>query len=297
MTARTPLREASSYVCPSKAEPRDVGDCAGLERTDGIGRGTVELDHRLDRCLERARGRDPIPLRLQDEARTQRFREEENVPRARTGLRPDPLRMHQAHDREAVLRLVVANGVTSREDRAGRAHPLLGTGEHLPEHLDGKLLGKRGNRERQQRSAAHREDVVERVRRGNGTEGPRIVDEWREEVDREHDRALVVEPVHRRVVGGIEPDEQVLRIGRNEPREQRLESCRRVLRGAHPPARASVGARPSPRRHCTEGHPAGEPKTALGEIQPLLPPPDTRPPPPRRPHLRRGTHRSIDSRR
>ena len=190
-----------------------------------------------ERCLERPGGRDPIALGLQDEARTQRFREEENVPRARTGLRPDPLRMHQAHDREAVLRLAVANGVTSREDRTGRTHPLLGTSEHLPEHLDGKLLGKRGNRERQQRSAAHREDVVERVRRGNGTEGPRIVDEWREEVDREHDRTLVVEPVHRGVVGGIEPDEQVLRIGRNEPREQRLESCRRVLRGAPSGAR------------------------------------------------------------
>ena len=60
--------------------------------------------------------------------------------------------MHEAHDREAVLRLVVANGVTSREDRAGRAHPLVGAREHLPEHLDGKLLGKRGNRERQQRA-------------------------------------------------------------------------------------------------------------------------------------------------
>ena len=79
---------------------------------------------------------------------------------------------------------------------------------------------------------AHREHVVERVRRRDRAEVPGIVDERREEVDGEDERALVVEPVHGRVVGRVEPDEEIRRLGRHEPREQLLEPRRRVLRGA-----------------------------------------------------------------
>ena len=95
-----------------------------------------------------------------------------------------------------------------------------------------QLLGKRRDREREQRHAAHREDVVQRVRRGDRAEVVGIVDDRREEVDREDERALVVELVHRRVVGGVEPDEQVLGLGRHEPAQQLLEARRRVLRRA-----------------------------------------------------------------
>ena len=99
----------------------------------------------------------------------------------------------------------------------------------VAEHLRRKLLRERGDREREERSAAHREDVVERVRRGDRAERPRIVDERREEVDREDDRALVVEAVDRGVVGRVEPDEEILGVGGNEAGEERLEPRRRVL--------------------------------------------------------------------
>ena len=80
--------------------------------------------------------------------------------------------------------------------------------------------------------AAHREDVVERVRRRDRAEVARVVDDRREEVDREHERALVVEPVDGGVVGRVEPDEQVLRLGGHEAAQQLLEPRRRILRGA-----------------------------------------------------------------
>ena len=60
----------------------------------------------------------------------------------------------------------------------------------------------------------------------------RVVDDRREEVDREHERALVVELVDRGVVGGVEPDEQVLGLGGHEAAQQLLEPRGRVLRGA-----------------------------------------------------------------
>ena len=148
------------------------------------------------------------------------------------GLRPDRVRVDGADDREPVLRLVVADRVPARENRARSAHALVRAGEHVSEHLGRQLFGKRGDREREQRRAPHREDVVQRVGRGDRAEGARIVDERREEVDREDDRALVVQPVHRGVVGGIEPDEQILRLGGHEPGEQRLEPSGRVLGGA-----------------------------------------------------------------
>ncbi len=139
--------------------------------------------------------------------------------------------MHRADDCEAVLRLVVADRVPAGQDRARGAHALVRAGEDVAEHLDRQLFRKRRDREREERRPTHREHVVQRVRRGDRAERARVVDERREEVDGEHDRALVVEPVDRGVVGRIEPDEQILRLGRDEPREERLEASGRVLRG------------------------------------------------------------------
>jgi hypothetical protein len=86
----------------------------------------------------------------------------------------------------------------------------------LPEHLDRQLLREGRDREREQRRAAHRENVVERVGGGDCTVVARVVDDRREEVEREDERPLVVEPVDSRVVGRCEPDEEVLRFGRDE---------------------------------------------------------------------------------
>ena len=70
----------------------------------------------------------------------------------------------------------------------------------------------------------------------------RIVDDRREEVDREDERALVVEPVDGRVVRRVEADEQVLRLGRDEAAQQLLEPRGRVLRRA-PAGREAVSSR------------------------------------------------------
>ena len=102
----------------------------------------------------------------------------------------------------------------------------------------GSSSGKRGDREREQRHAAHREDVVQRVRRGDRAEVVGVVDDRREEVDREDERPLVVELVDRRVVGRVEPDEQVLGLGGHEAAQQLLEPRRpSTSRRSRPPSR------------------------------------------------------------
>ena len=63
-----------------------------------------------------------------------------------------------------------------------------------------------------------------------------IVDDGREEVDREDERALVVELVDGGVVRRAEPDEEVLRLRRHEARQQLLEPAgRRTSRRSRPP--------------------------------------------------------------
>jgi len=135
---------------------------------------------------------------------------------------------------ETVLRLRVADRVPAREDRAGSAHLLGRSGEDRPEHLGRELLRESGDRQREQRRAAHREHVVEGVRGCDAAEGGRVVDERREEIQCEHERPLVVELVHGCVVRGREPDEQILRLQRNEALQELFEPGRRVLRGAAP---------------------------------------------------------------
>ena len=260
----------------------------GVNGPKHVGSVAVELEHRLDRRVERARRGDSVALGLKHDAGAERLREEERVAGLRARLRPDRVRVHRADDREPVLRLVVSDRVPARENRARSAHALVRSGEDVSEHLDRQLFGKRGDRERHERRAAHREDVVQRVRRGDRAEGARVVDERREEVDGEDDRALVVQPVDRRVVGGIEPDEQILRLGGYEPREQRLESSCRVLGGAT--ARTGErgerdGLHPEKSRHGKESR-SGRRNRRAERKTPFSSPPSKRPPPPRRPLVR-----------
>ena len=53
--------------------------------------------------------------------------------------------------------------------------------------------------------------------------------EWREEVEREDERAFVVELVHDSVVGGRQADQEVLGLGRHEPAQQLVQPSRGVL--------------------------------------------------------------------
>ena len=157
--------------------------------------------------------------------------------------------MNRADDREPVLRLGVADRVAAGEDRAGRAHLLVRSGEDRARRA--RSASSSGNAAIESASsgvAAHREDVVERVRRRDRAEERRVVDERREEVDGEDERALVVEPVDGGVVGRVEADEQILRLRRDEALEQLLEPRRRVLRGAAAADREAREARRSPRR-------------------------------------------------
>ena len=231
-TMRTPLRSATSCAWPNSPKPVTSVTALRRERPEHVGSLLVQRAHPADRALERLRAGDAALDAGHDQAGAERLRQEERVAGPRAALRPDVVRMNGADDGEPVLRLGVANRVSAREQPARLAHLRVGGGEDLGEHLDRQLLGERGDREREQRRASHREHVVQRVRRGDRAVVAGIVDDRREEVEREDDRALVVDAIDRGVVRRREPDEQVLRLDGNEALEQFLETRRRVLRRA-----------------------------------------------------------------
>ena len=162
-------------------------------------------------------------------------------PGTRAALPQQVVGVGGADDREAVLGLRVADRVTTGERAARLADLGRGTGEDLGHHVPRQVLGKRRDRQREQDPAAHREDVRQRVRRGDLAERPRVVDERREEVERADDREVVAHPVDRRVVGRGEAGQQgVGRTGRG----LRAESGQRLGQQVRPElgrAAAAIG--------------------------------------------------------
>ena len=240
LDARTPLRVAISYAWPSRPKPVTSVTACGRERPQRVRRGAVERRHRRDRRVERAR-RVAIPSR--------RACSTSPVPSGfvRNTASPGRASLFARSRRDARCRR--RRGRTSARRRGSCARPRgsrpppraasAAPARISPSISVGELLGEGRHREREQRRAAHREHVVERVRRRDPPEGARVVDDGREEVDGEDERALVVEAVDRRVVGRVEADEQVAGLGRHDPREERLEPRgRSTSRRSHRPSRA-----------------------------------------------------------
>ncbi len=217
---------------PEQAEAGHVRDRARRKRAQPLGGVAIEDGHPLGRRGDALLVPPPLAGRVQDEAGPERLRQEERVARTRARLRPVAVRMHRPDHREPVLRLVVAERVAAGEDRACLTNLPVGAGEDGRDRLVRQALRQRRDREREQRRAAHRVDVVEGVRRGDAAVEAGIVDERREEVEREDERPLVVEPVHGGVVCRREPHEEVLRVRRDEAAEELLEPGGGVLRRA-----------------------------------------------------------------
>ena len=159
-------------------------------------------------------------------------------PGTRAALPQQVVGVGGADDREAVLGLRVADRVAAGERAARLADLGRRAGEDLGHHVARQVLGEGRDRQREQDPAAHREDVRQRVRRGDLAERPRVVDERREEVERADDREVVADPVDRRVVGRGEAGDQGVRAHR--PRSPRR--ARPAPRPAGPP-RASRRSR------------------------------------------------------
>ena len=83
----------------------------------------------------------------------------------------------------------------------------------------------------------HREHVGERVRRRNASELVGVIDDGREEVDREHGRRRLIDFPHRRVVARLEPEEKFVLVGQIDCRR---EAVQRIFEVTRTPLRRST---------------------------------------------------------
>ena len=112
-----PLRH---LVCMAEQpEAGHVSDGVRRERPQRVRGITAEHRHRDGRRSKPPLVPPPLAGGVQEHPGPERLREEERVARPGAALRPEALRMHRAHDRKTVLRLLVAEGMAAREDSPG----------------------------------------------------------------------------------------------------------------------------------------------------------------------------------
>ena len=120
--------------------------------------------------------------------------------------------MHETNHDQSVDRLDRVDAVAPRDWDAGRCADRFATVQHAADRLHRQLVDRHADqRQRKQRRAAHRVNIGDRIRCGDAAEVERIVDDRHEEIGGRDDRLLVVQPIHRRVVGRFDADEQFLR--------------------------------------------------------------------------------------
>ena len=100
--------------------------------------------------------------------------------------------------------------MTARDGAAGLDALVGATRQNLPGNLNAQAIGNAQQVHGMARPPAHGVDVRQRVGRGDLAEQIGIVDHRREEVDGLHETQVLANAENARIVGGIEPHEQVV---------------------------------------------------------------------------------------
>ena len=141
-----------------------------------------------------------------EHAAAERLGEHQHIARLRADIFEDAVGMDESRDAQAVLWLVILNGVAARDDASGLdgfGMPTLQNGANV---LFRQAVRHAQKVHREFRLAAHGVHVAQRVRRGDLTEEIRIVHNGGEEVDRLDDGDLVGDAVHGGVVAAVVAD-------------------------------------------------------------------------------------------
>src|SRR5690606_21847170 len=176
---------------PEQAEAGDVGGGLDAGRERRQGGVPVEGGHDGDRLLEALAGR-LVPV--VEDAQAEGLGEREGQPGAAGVVAQEAVGVGDAGDRLPVLGLGGVDAVPAAEHRAGRLAHRRAAAQHLRGDVEGDAVpGPREEIDRDDRGAAHRVDVGQRVGRGDAAEVVGVVDDGGEEVGRGDDRAGAVD--------------------------------------------------------------------------------------------------------
>ena len=192
-----------------QSEPGDVGRAANATPGSDLGRHAIEPQHASNGTVEHVGARLVVLARRCDDAGAERLGEEQPVAGTEPALDEDPIGMDPSRHAESVLRLVVHDRVATGDDPAGLGDLVGAAAEDLGDDRLWHVSREAGHGEREHHLAPHRVDVRHGVGGGDRAPRVRVVHYRREEIDRLHDRHVGTDPVDGRVVGALEPDEQV----------------------------------------------------------------------------------------
>ena len=123
------------------------------------------------------------------------------IARLRAGVGEDARRIDGAGDRIAKLDLAIADRVPAEQRDAGFAQLVEAAAEDRGDGFGIEIVfGKRRDRQRRERTAAHRIHVAQRIGRGDLAVEIRVVHDRREEIDRLHQRRSTLPRVHTGIV-------------------------------------------------------------------------------------------------
>ena len=194
----------------------------------GAGTRVIQAAHGLD---ERAivLGREQPPLSgCGEQARAQRFGEEDVVSGLRAGVGPHTLRVHSARDSKTVLELSIAHGVTAAQDRARCTYYFVTAHEDLAQHLGWQgVFGKADNVQGNEGAAPHGVDIGEGVGSSDAPKLHRVIDDGCEEIHGLHEGKVIAQAYNCSVVSVVKADEKPGVIGGGESRQCAAQRNRR----------------------------------------------------------------------
>ena len=254
----TPLLVATSTPCPARPKPvMSVRACTGSARAT-----SAATLFRVDICATAiascAAEAFPVADRVEQHPRAERLRQQDGVAGLRAAVAEHGVRVYEPRDAEAVLGLSIDDRVAPRDSAPGFTHLARAPFEHGDDRLHRQVAGERGDVEGEEHVGAHGVNVVEGVGRGDLTVLERVIDGGGEEVERLHDRLVGVEPIHGRIVGLVQADQQLGMLMLRKLMSKRAHDLRE-------------GRRPVLRRSTAAGREVGQPDLLVLGHRHLLP--------------------------
>ena len=167
------------------------------------------------------------------DARAERLGQHQHVARPGAGGAPHGVALDLAEDAETVFWFLVFDAVPPHQERAAFGHFGRAAFHEALEHVQRQAVEREGDDvEGHERRAAHGEDVADRIGGGDLPPHIRIVDDRRDEIEREDADALFGNLPQRRVLASLPVGEDTVVAGTGEIRQNFCQVLRTYFGGS-----------------------------------------------------------------
>jgi hypothetical protein len=193
-----------------QAEAGDIGAAVDLVTQHFLASRAIQREHGNNRRGHIRLLRDAALQGGSDHAGADAFGEDQRVAGARPGVGLDAQGVNGPGHGVAEFDLVIRHAVAAEDGAAGLVHLLRSAFEDFFQ-VPRILLGRPGqNGERGDGATAHGIDVAQRVGRGDGAVGVRVVHNRRKEIHGLHQGKLRRQLVHAGIVGSVKPYQHIV---------------------------------------------------------------------------------------